>query len=120
MPFPLKTAETASDSRGLSLFTEAEVNRSVITRADTIFSITENLSGAKFEFWILKIKDHYRNEYEYNNISKGCKSIKTPISIIAVERFSQKLLLKYFCIKVFSFILFSHCSKRNTSQQMFS
>ena len=55
MPFPLKVAH--STGKGLSLFTEAAVLRSTISRADKIYSVDEAGGNSTFQFWILKIRD---------------------------------------------------------------
>ena len=67
MPFPLKV--TQSTSKGLSLFTESEASACVILRVDKINSIDENGANSTFEFWVIKVRDSYGNEYEWRDFS---------------------------------------------------
>ena len=88
MPFPTKPAQTVSKTaslgRGLSLFTTDEVNRCVIKRADKIYSIDENGGNSTYLFWIIKVKDHYSNEYEWRDFSLPSNPNKRDIGL-AIE-----------------------------------
>jgi len=80
--FPSRPIQTTSGSkgRGLNLFTEGAVMRSVITRADKIYSVDENGDNSTFLFWMFSIRDQYSNSYEWRDFSLGTSPTKYDIA----------------------------------------
>jgi|15BtaG_2_1085339.scaffolds.fasta_scaffold04445_3 hypothetical protein len=89
MPFPLKV--THSTGKGLSLFTEAAVFRSTISRADKIYSVDEAGGNSTFQFWILKIRDEYRNDYEWRDFSLPSNPSKSSIADAIIEHLTTNV-----------------------------
>jgi len=67
MGFPRKIHH--SSAKGLSLFTGAEADRCSIKRADRIYSIDELGNNSTFRFWIFKVRDSYKNHYEWRDFT---------------------------------------------------